>query len=310
MATTESVDRLSSAIEADPRWAAPKAPVIPEGGTRRFPCPKDVTGSSFLVCVYEGTGEASVVYQASGEHESIRSPEEKDLDKIAPYVDQWGELNLALLLTDFLAKEGDNLRRANARAVKTLRLFSVRWGLTKLWTFTVAPSAKIDRYSKSAVKGAMNDFFIKWRGLNGGRAFPYVYVLEQHDDGAWHVHVAVAGDLFTDFFQLRRLWGHGRINFEKSKRHAGDPRDDSRRLALYLVKYIVKEMGEGHVKGEHRYEVAENFPITVRRRWFKSFQEARMFLMERVSGEKFYEVWSDYELEKWSGPPTWLFRSD
>jgi hypothetical protein len=34
-----------------------------------------------------------------------------------------------------------------------------------------------------------------------------------------------------------------------------------------------------------------------------------MFLTERVRGERFVEVWSDYEIDKWSGPPTWIFNS-
>lgn len=298
------------ALSQDGAEAQPSAQSDAEGGARRFPCPKDITGSSFNVCIYEGTGEATLVYQASGDHDSVGSPEEKEAAKIARYVDEWGELNLELLIADSLEKEVDNLRRANARAVKMLRLFAVRWNLTKLWTFTVAPSAKIDRYSKPAVKGAVNGFVQRWRALNGGRDFPYLYVFEQHEDGAWHVHFAVSADLFTDFFQLRRVWGHGRINFENPKRRSGDPRDGARRLAGYLVKYIVKSMADNHVKGEHRYERAENFAVDVVRRSFSSKQEAVEFLMWRVKGEKFVEVWSDYEVESWSGPPTWLFRSD
>lgn len=301
MASQDLLDPSRAVQRADARGA--------EGGARGFSCPKDITGSSFLVCIYEGTGEATVVYQASGEHDSMRSPEEKELGKIAKYVDESGVLNEGLLIEDSLQREADNLRRANARAVKTLRLFMVRWSLTKLWTFTVSPKAKIDRYDKEQVKVAVNDFFQRWRVLNGGRNFPYAYVLEQHKDGAWHVHVAVNSSMFTDFFQLRRVWGHGRIRFDKAKRQAGDPRDDSRRLALYLVKYIVKDMGEHHEKGEHRYEVAQGYHVDVVRRWFTSFQEARMFLMERVKGERFVEVWSDYEIESWSGPPTWIFNS-
>jgi hypothetical protein len=296
-----AVQRGGAVRPAEPRGA--------EGGAR-FSCPKDITGSAFLVCVYEGTGEASVVYRASGEHDSMHSLEEKDLAKIAPYVDAEGVLNESLFASDSLAKQLDNLRRANARAVKNLRQFMVRWSLTKLWTFTVSPRAKIDRYSKEQVQGAMNDFFQRWRVLNGGHAFPYVYVLEQHRDGAWHVHVAVPNDLFTDYYALRRVWGHGRIQFDKAKRHAKEARNDSRRLALYLVKYIAKEIGEDHRPGEHRYERAEGFAVAVTRRYFSTMAEVRLFLSERVEGEKFREVWSDYEVENWRGPPTWLFMSD
>ena len=157
----------------------------------------------------------------------------------------------------------------------------------------------------------MNAFLIRWRKLNGGKPFPYLYVLELHPEGhGYHVHLAVPGGMFTDFIQLRRVWGHGRIQYSENNRHSGESRNDARRLATYLSKYLTKDLYDDHRKGEHRYEPAQGFDLVTKRRWFGSFQEAEQFLHHRVLGETFIQVWSDYEVDNWPGPPTWLYRSD
>lgn len=287
--------------------AAPLAEARGAEGGARFPCPKDITGNPFHVCIYDGTGEASEVYMAPRQPESMAYREEKELGVSAHYVDENGVLDVDLLIEASFALQAKNKRRADTRAIANARRFCVRWQLTKLWTFTF----KDEHWEKEVVKAKMNDFMTRWRVLNGGKPFPYLYVLEYHPGGhGLHVHVAVHGDLFTDFFALRRCWGWGRIRFDKNHRRSGEVRDDARRLAFYLIKYLVKGFDDQHELGEHRYETAQNFAVTVTRRWFSSHQEARAFLSERVNGERFVEVWSDFELEKWDGPPVWLYRSD
>lgn len=283
---------------------APPARGVHDAG--RFPSPKDVTGLRFAVCVYEGTGEASAVYLSGSNGHDVQMDDGKFLDRVSGFVDEWGELDEAALIEDGLRRQSDNMRRANSRAVAESRRFAVRWGLTKMWTFTF----KNAQFDRAYVVREMNDFFQRWRVLNGGRAFPYLYVLELHPKGhGYHVHVAVPDGMFTDFFQLRRVWGHGRIRFDKAKRHHGHARDDARRLASYLVKYLVKSIDEHHERGQHRYERAEGFDVKVIRRYFPSLREVRLYLSDRVENESFVEVWSDYEVERWRGPPTWLFMS-
>lgn len=176
-----------------------------------------------------------------------------------------------------------------------------------MWTFTF----KTAQWDKKLVKSHMNAFLMRWRMLNGGKPFPYVYVIELHPEGhGYHVHVGVPGGMFTDFFQLRRVWGHGRIRFDQNSRHSGESRNDARRLAIYLSKYLAKDVNDDHAKGEHRYEPAQGFDVETTRRWFPSLREADTFLRFRVRGEKFDQVWSDYQIEDWMGPPTWLYRSD
>ncbi len=227
--------------------------------------------------------------------------------RLSRFTDGEGELNIGALIQDELERQAQNERRAHGRALKDVRQFCVRWGLTKMWTFTF----KTAQWDKRQVKSYMNEFLMRWRVLNGGKPFPYLYVIELHPKGhGYHVHVAVPGGMFTDFFKLRRIWGHGRIRFDKNTRHSGESRNDARRLALYLSKYLGKDMNEDHSKGEHRYEPAQGFDVQTIRRWFATFREAEDFLRFRVAGENFVQVWSDYELENWLGPPTWLYRAD
>jgi hypothetical protein len=277
-----------------------------EGGARSFPCPKDVTGSGFLVCVSEGVGEASITYQGHRTGRSDRDPEAAFLTRIAPFINEDGELILDAYLQFDLERQAQNEKRAHARAVKLVRQFCVRWGLTKMWTFTF----KEAQWDKRLVKANMNAFLIQWRILNGGRAFPYLYVLELHPEGhGYHVHVAVPGGFFTDYWTLKRVWGHGIIQYSEKNRHSGETRDDARRLATYLSKYLAKDVSEDHVQGEHRYEPAQGFEIKTTRRWFPRFQGAVAFLELGIIGERFLQVWSDYEIDSWPGPPTWLYRS-
>jgi hypothetical protein len=278
-----------------------------EGPARSFPCPKDVTARRFLVCISEGVGEASLTFRGSGITREESDPEAKLLGLLARFTSEDGELQIQALIQEEFERRNRNEKRALARAQKKVRQFCVRWGLIKMWTFTF----KTAQWDKAVVKAHMNTFLMRWRVLNGGKAFPYLYVLELHPGGhGYHVHVAVPGGMFTDFFQLRRVWGHGRIRFDKNARRSGESRNDARRLAIYISKYLGKDVDDDHNKGEHRYEPAQNFEIRTTRRWFPTFREADLFLRTRVRGERFEQVWSDYELEYWAGPPTWLYRSD
>jgi hypothetical protein len=285
-----------------------------EGPGGPFPCPKDVTNSRpkdvtnsrFLVCVSEGVGEASVTYHGRGVNRGGQDVEAHKLARISQFTNEDGELLTDALIQDALDREAQNERRANARAQKAVRQYCVRWGLTKMWTFTF----KTAQWDKKQVKAYMNAFLMRWRQLNGGKPFPYLYVIELHPEGhGYHVHVAVPTQMFTEFFQLRRVWGHGRIRYDKRNRQSGESRNDARRLATYLSKYLVKDRYEDHSKGEHRYEPAQGFDVRVVRRWFPTFRAAVAFLTQGFSGEKFVQVWSDYEIDDWQGPPTWLYRS-
>jgi len=245
-----------------------------------------------------------MVFLASSNGASQDSRDQKELERLARFCTPDGEVNEPLLIQDALDRQAENLARANRRAVTETRRLAVRWMLTKMWTLTY----KEAQWDKDKIKADMNDFFQRWRALEG-KPFPYIYVLELHPGGhGYHVHLLVPSWMFTDFFQLRRVWGHGRIRFDKTKRHHGDSRDDARRVVSYIVKYLTKGFDDDHVHGEHRYERAQEFAVTVKRRVFSTYREALEYLTN-FAGEVYSVVWSDYELDAWAGPPTWVFRS-
>ena len=239
-------DREGGSSFAGAAEVEPMAERDAEGGAGCFPCPKDVTDSGFLVCVSEGVGEASVTYHRSKNAKRQRDPDGLAFKRMSRFTDLDGVFNLAAYVQDVFDRNYENERRAHGPAVKSVRQFCVRWSLTKMWTFTF----KTAQWDKKLVKSHMNAFLMRWRMLNGGKPFPYVYVIELHPEGhGYHVHVGVPGGMFTDFFQLRRVWGHGRIRFDQNSRHSGESRNDARRLAIYLSKYLAKDVNDDHAKG-------------------------------------------------------------
>ena len=218
-------------------------------------------------------------------------------------VDEWGEI----LMERPRQPDADRLARNRERAVRRARRavadYVVYNGLTKMWTFTYAEKC----WDRDEAVRDVHDFVKRWRTYEG-RAFPYVWVLEQHDDGSWHAHFAVRQDHYTDFFALRRLWGKGRIRFDPRRRHRGESRDDMRRLANYLTKYLGKDFGDEVEFGRHRYEVAEGFQPGKVVRYFPSHAECVAW--GSSIDRQLRKVWSsDRELD-WDFPwDVWIYES-
>ena len=292
--------------------ASATSDAYPEGGASSFPCPEDITSFPFQINVYEGVGEASIVFRVPNSDRLASDWSSSDARLLRAATDQWGEINIPLLLQLENDRSIQNRERSNRRRVRQVRQYSVKNSLTKMWTLTY----KDPQWDRKKIKRDVNLFMTRWRGLNGGREFPYVYVLELHPGGhGFHIHLAVPDSLFTDFFQLRRVWGHGRIRFDKQKnRRSGEDRNDSRRLAGYLSKYLVKafdsETGEAE-KGDHFYEVGQGFGVSVMRRSFPTFEAAKIWLESMIEGEQFAQTWTSLDCEWWpdDAPPVWLFES-
>ena len=292
--------------------ASATSDAYPEGGASSFPCPKDITSSPFNVCVYEGVGEASISFR--GESSSLRGAEgsSSDLALLRAATDEWGEINIPLLLKLEDERRQQNIARSNRRRVRRVRQYCVKNTLTLMWTLTYAEA----QWDRKKIKADVNQLMIAWRGLNGGREFPYVYVLELHPKGhGYHVHLAVPEGMWTSHAKLKRLWGKGRIQFdEQKKRRSGEDRNNARRLAGYLSKYLVKAFDSDGLeveKGDHFYEVAQGFGVEVLRRSFPTFAEAESFLLSMIEGEQFAQVWTSLDCEWWprESPPVWVFES-
>jgi hypothetical protein len=86
-----------------------------------------------------------------------------------------------------------------------------------------------------------------------GGAFPYIYVIEEHDGGhGLHVHVLTTS---PGADALARAWVSGHVNVGRL-----GSKEDIRRGAAYLSKSFSGRRG-----GAHRYEVGRGFsPHSVR----------------------------------------------
>lgn len=59
---------------------------------------------------------------------------------------------------------------------------------------------------------------LKYRYRSEYATLEYIAIYEQHDSGAWHVHLLLkaANTLFIPFDELRIIWGHGQVHIKKN----------------------------------------------------------------------------------------------
>jgi hypothetical protein len=281
-----------------------------EGDTRDdgpFPCLNDITVGPYLVSISIGTGEASIIYAPE------RSPLGmwvSDGDGWESFVDETGEVVVKRPTIPEYERAVRNLERSNIRAIGELRRYCVKNALLKMLTLTFAEP----HWDREEVKALVNELFVRWRALKGGKKFPYAYVLELHPgttekpSHGLHVHVAVPLR-YVDKHWLQETWGHGIVHYRDPKPlRAGNERDRARTLAFYLSKYISKDIFGEHEHGEHRYEVAQGFGVEKKSGRFSTLAEAKYWL-QFFESEEFREVWASSEKSDWVGPPVWVFRS-
>ena len=140
-----------------------------------------------------------------------------------------------------------------------MRRYCVHNGLRFLWTLTFARQD----HDRAAVLRDVQAFARRLHRLVG-EPIPYLYVLEQHKSGAWHVHLALPRWLAHK--DLHRTWGHGFVfvtdHGKRARRRVMD-RDGQgmRRVAGYVAKYVSKAYETGG--GRQGYGVAK---VTNRRR--------------------------------------------
>jgi hypothetical protein len=226
-------------------------------------------------------------------------------DGLEAQVDADGEIIRTRSVLSDIEKAFKNLAANNARARSKFRRYFKRNRLRKMWVLTYEDQTVDRRQVKSDVNGLM----VRWRDFKGGEKFPYAYVLEYHDSGFLHVHIAVPKGFFEKA-TLQKLWGHGLVWFEDRKAPKGTSgRKQSEILASYLAKYLDKSFtDDARELGEHRYEVAQGFDPEQVRREFPTLEAARVFLAE-YEGEAFKLCWQSSDKEEWDGRPVWLFSS-
>lgn len=259
---------------------------IAPGAEGPFPCLEDVTGyvpgqrSGWQAVDYVGAGEATVSWVAVGAHRCSKVDEDP---------------------TKALSRAGDNEKRALRRARTVMRRYVVRNQLTRMWTFTYAVASfdveKVKADMNAAMGGVRREL---------GRDVAYLYVLELHPAGhGLHVHLVLPRK-FVAHEAMVKIWGHGHVQFSDGRaglRRGMGRRQRGRQAALYLAKYIGKDLGEARRLGEHRYEVGEGFGVEVVRRSVRSEWDGLRVLCAGHGGELPVCVWSSEDAEDWRAPP-------
>lgn len=112
-------------------------------------------------------------------------------------------------------------------------------------TFTFAT----DRYDYEHCKKRLQKFLMNFSARQ--THIEYLAVPEQHEDGAWHFHALIQGDI--QHF-LSKGWNADRFRFPQWTHGISEAEliRDTNRVSMYITKYITKELQET-LKNKRRY---------------------------------------------------------
>jgi hypothetical protein len=186
------------------------------------------------------------------------------------------------------------VRRARGR----VRRYCAANRLNRLSTLTYAGEGCHDPLAFRADVAA---FFRKLRSSVGSR-FPYLWVPEWHPGGhGLHCHFVVGR--FVHWRTIRAAWGRGIIDIRllTDLPVGSGARGEARLAALYLSKYVGKDLGSTGTGGLHRYEVAQGFGPKVRRLTAPTLAEV-LARAAAIMGAEPAEVWDSEGQLGWDGP--------
>lgn len=162
---------------------------------------------------------------------------------------------------ELLQRAAENKHRAVRRAQTKVRRLCKWKGLDTLLTLTYRENmTDRDRMARDW------DVFCK-RVRRVMPGFEFVCVFERQKRGAWHAHIAVRkiapyyirrGVMVKSYDLLRSMWravvgaDNGNVDVSRNKRVSRS----SAKLAVYLSKYIGKELGSGLEKWENSYSAS------------------------------------------------------
>lgn len=206
---------------------------------------------------------------------------------------------------DGVADVDANRSRAERRARSRVRLYASANGVDRLLTLTYGPPFCTD---PAVAYDDVRRFIRRLRGHLGGR-FPYVWVLELHEDGErLHVHLGLAR--FVPKADLAGLWPHGFIDIRRIRVPAGKgERAKTQKAAWYLSKYVGKAFNSplaegGSGCGRHRYEVGQGFQPVSTGVLCTTESEAWAWVHAQAGGAPPIFRWTSEDIEGWAGPPT------
>jgi len=207
-------------------------------------------------------------FAAGGSECTIRG---LDLEKIARAIDVSGQVRGKREIPDEPNQEA--IEKASARAKRKVRYLVKNMGATHLCTLTKRELSGSDCWSH-------DDWAKAWDRLRRALekaigSFPYVAILEQHQKGNFHLHIAWVGKINLNL--MRPLWwgicggrGQGNVDARYIKVRQGLERAD--RIAGYISKYVTKAFEQTSRFNKKRYWSSR-----------QSLEEARRFVLNALT---------------------------
>lgn len=139
--------------------------------------------------------------------------------------------------------------------------------------------SKVDRYSFDICMKKANTWFGNQR-KRYAEELQYLFVPEQHKDGAWHIHGLIAQCGAIKFVDSGRNIG-GKVIYNLDGWNYGFSTatkiEDSKRVSAYITKYITKEVC-AVTKGKKRYYRSQNIPEPIESTYLLNYEESKDFI--------------------------------
>ena len=129
---------------------------------------------------------------------------------------------------------------------------------------------------------------------------------EWDKDGNLHAHFGLGR--YVPWRLIRSTWrrGHIFIKLLSDMRVGSIRRDEARRVAVYLSKYLGKTFDSPQLFGRHRYDLAQGFQPSVLHLSGRSAHDVRG-QASGVMGADPARTWSSAEVKGWDRPPAVWF---
>lgn len=230
--------------------------------------------------IYEGESSVAPIYQ-TGKKRKVNL-------EYNPYTDEMEKLRT---IEDAERSAKNSLNRTKQNIYKFSR--QADWEYFITLTFD---GSKVNRYDFDECMSKAN----KWFNNQKARKAPdlkYLFVPEQHKDGAWHIHGVIAdvgemsfadsgrvaigekayrrSDVNSEFATIYNLTGW-RFGFSTATRVR-----DKYKVASYITKYITKDLCESTF-GKKRYYRSRNIPEPIEKGFIVEPQDFDSFMTEMV----------------------------
>lgn len=267
-----------------------------------------LAGGAWSVVVAPDVGEASGCYvrPSSASHRDIQ-----DEDETASWWQELSEAERAL----------QNEARALRRARKRMRQFSIQNKLTHLWTLTYrcvecdgdpcwcgSMAGPADRQT---VKRDVANFLKRLRRALGpdSPAFPYLYVIERGSKSTKRLHVHLLLPAGFTANTIQGSWSLGRTDHSRPPGSHGQ-REQARRCAGYLTKYLAKSLRDEDPAWSHSYERAQGFNVRQVRRRLGAADDVLWFIAQHLTQGQgdLLSVSASVDWDDYDGPPAFFVR--